>query len=720
MRRAAEVVFGSQAAYRIGVGTYDQDKVGLGTCMVQKNDSGNEGKYVGPMPVGLIRPFEFATPIPGVFPWAMQWSNSNTAAVDWVFLADNAAAAATRRLMMATLDRLTGAFAIQGFITITFPSGATNNTIRAMRMTYDKHTVGTVGVSGTAVTGASTTWLTDRACIGNRIGFGSTDPTQISTWYEISAMASDTSITLTASAGTISSGTPYVIEDLRSIIVTTNATTTNGGLFVVKGLRPETFASGGTAIGAASTTDNVRACFWLADATTETNTVASGMGLEPVTDKQNHVAWVLDTLANPVAFKYNLRAALTLTAGKDTTTLLLKTGSGGAVTGTTSQANNCRYAQASHGPGSGIGCLYFTTTTRVYRSAQTSGITGASTTWLSGGDVMTEVPPGSANTFAASALMNSIEYAGTIDKFLIAVNSTTSPFNSYLTAYNASASQLDRIFGVDTRQIDQSSVDATTTPHPSMTGASYSAWVEGGMAYLATIGATAILNRVYAVPLSSDWEYSAASVGYVIAPRIACPDIDKFKRAFAQEAQIVGGATSKNLGRTTLGWRMSYRTAGISDNSGSWTLLDGSGDMAGIAGAAYIQFKLEFRTLEGHMIPARICNVGITYDDVSTESHYQFSATKSDATNKRFAWRFSTAFGGSVPALRVRLYDAVTGSQLVDDNTASPTGTFEKSTDGTTFVAWTNADKGNETTYLRYTPASLADSINVRPVLTLN
>jgi len=28
--------------------------------------------------------------------------------------------------------------------------------------------------------------------------------------------------------------------------------------------------------------------------------------------------------------------------------------------------------------------------------------------------------------------------------------------------------------------------------------------------------------------------------------------------------------------------------------------------------------------------------------------------------------------------------------------------------------------KGNETTYLRYTPASLADSINVRPLLTLN
>ena len=119
-------------------------------------------------------------------------------------------------------------------------------------------------------------------------------------------------------------------------------------------------------------------------------------------------------------------------------------------------------------------------------------------------------------------------------------------------------------------------------------------------------------------------------------------------------------------------------------------------------------------------IPARINGLTLIYDDLSNDSHYQPSVNFSSTTSKQFAWRFSTAFGSTVPTLRIRLYDAVTGGLLVDDNSAAPTGTWEKSTDAVSFVAWTNADKGNETTYLRYTPLSLADSIKVRALLTLN
>src|SRR5690606_22635495 len=120
----------------------------------------------------------------------------------------------------------------------------------------DKHTVGTVSVSGTAVTGTSTNWQTDGACVGNRTGFGSTDPTQITTWFEITAIASNTSLTLDSSPGTLAGGTPYVIEDLRVVAATTNNTATNGGLFVAKGLRPEAFIPSGTTIPAATTVDN--------------------------------------------------------------------------------------------------------------------------------------------------------------------------------------------------------------------------------------------------------------------------------------------------------------------------------------------------------------------------------------------------------------------------------------------------------------------------------
>ena len=44
--------------YTLPGGTYDQDKLGLGKLMTRKNDVGNTGKWVGPIPLTLTRPFE--------------------------------------------------------------------------------------------------------------------------------------------------------------------------------------------------------------------------------------------------------------------------------------------------------------------------------------------------------------------------------------------------------------------------------------------------------------------------------------------------------------------------------------------------------------------------------------------------------------------------------------------------------------------------------------
>lgn len=75
-----------------------------------------------------------------------------------------------------------------------------------------------------------------------------------------------------------------------------------------------------------------------------------------------------------------------------------------------------------------------------------------------------------------------------------------------------------------------------------------------------------------------------------------------------------------------------------------------------------------------------------------------------------------------MPTLRIRLYNAETGGLLLDDTTtASADGTWEKSTnDGGAWGSYNTTDKGNETTYIRYTPTSLADDIKVRALLTQN
>ena len=82
-------------------------------------------------------------------------------------------------------------------------------------------------------------------------------------------------------------------------------------------------------------------------------------------------------------------------------------------------------------------------------------------------------------------------------------------------------------------------------------------------------------------------------------------------------------------------------------------------------------------------------------------------------------WWFGSAWGSTVPTLRIRLYDANNNNLLVDDNTLTPSGTFEKSTnDGVNWSTYDTSDRINSTTYIRYTPASLADNIKIKFLLT--
>lgn len=691
--------------------SYDATKTNLGTLIQQRTGSNAIDKYAGPMPIGLARPMEASTSIAVAYPHVVAYSPTT----HWVFLAENSTAAATRRIVMYTYDVPTSTFTWNGFITLTFPV-ATVHTIRGFRISRELYTTGTVGVSGTSVTGSGTDWSDSRLCVGSRIGFGSTDPTQITTWYEISAIGSNTSITLTTSAGTISSGTAYVIEDLRCLVSTTNATVTNGGLFVVKGLREANFSPGGTTIPAATTVDNIRAVYWLADAATVTNTVSCGLAIEEKDSWTQQFIYIIDgTTTTCRVYKYNIRAALgSLSSGRSTSAFTLVTGAQ-TPTGTVSQLNNGRVGILNHGPGSGVESLYFTTTTRVYRAAL-SAITSGFTLWQ--GDAMVEVPPGGSATYPLTSALSSVEIAGQIDR-LIVISTGTAGARSYVTRYNTNSDPFDHIFLSDDKQYDQSLADSGGTPHPAIGATAFSVWSEDGIAYLCRLGTAATLNQMYAVPLGAHWTYAGGTPNQrLITPSLPTPNAVKFSRLYINHALYLGSGT---FGMATEAHRTFFRTTGITDNSGAWTLVDDVSDMSGIAPGSEIQFMFEFKVIGLTCIPTRIYSLSLTYEDDTTDSHYQPSVANSDSANKRFAWRFSTAFGSTVPTLRVRLFDAVTGGLLVSDTTVGSTGTWEKSTDnGQTWGVYNTTDKGNENTYIRYTPASLGNDIKVRALLTQN
>ena len=159
----------SLSTYRYGVDSYDSTKLGLGRLIYQQTGSGEAG-FAGPVIKSVARPMEQTTTIASQFPWAMQWQNNTAGELDWVFLADLATAAATRRINAYIFNRRTAVWTWQGFVTVTFPT-ATAYTIRGFRMTYDMEITGTVAVSGTAVTGTNTLFQTNTVAVGNRIGF---------------------------------------------------------------------------------------------------------------------------------------------------------------------------------------------------------------------------------------------------------------------------------------------------------------------------------------------------------------------------------------------------------------------------------------------------------------------------------------------------------------------------------------------------------------------
>lgn len=729
---------------------------------------------------------------------------------EWVFLADNAATAATRRISLFLFNRLTSEFSWRGFVTLTYPAGGGNQIIRGMRVIYEKYTTGTVAVSGATVTGTSTLWSSDRIAIGSRIGFGSTDPTQIDTWYYINAVGSNTSITIqsnvtasgtggTAANLSISSDTAYVIEDLRILTATTAVVIAAGGLSMATGISYDDFVVGGTTIAAATTVDKTKAVYSLVDrdsiystgtvavSTTAVtgsgtswaaathlgckigfgstnpasittwytisavgsttgitlsssagtigagtayvivggNGIAGGLAIDEKTSWTAQDAYIIEVQAatTPQIYKYNFRADMTLlggiTAGKTAANFTLVTGLQ-TVTGNVSQTNNGRIGILNHGPGSGVKCLYFATTSRICR-APLIDITSGSTTWVA--DAMSEVPTGGTGTYSVSNLMSAVEIADQIDRLIITTTgagTTTAHHRAYISQYDASGSRpFDHIFLVDTGQQDQSAADSDSAPHPNPQGALLSVWSQNGLAYVVRTGTASTTNVMYTVPIGADWDYADGTVKQkLITPALSTTNAVKFARVYVNNADYLGNA---GLTMPTEPVRIYYRTSGISDDSGSWVLVDPTGDISGASAADEIQFAIEFRTIGGICIPNRIYNICCTYEDDTTDSHYQPSVGKSSLASKIFAWRFSTAFGGTVPTLRIRLYDSVTGGVLLDDTTtASASGTWEKTTDGSTWGAYNTTDKGNDTTYIRYTPTTLADNIKVRALLTQN
>ena len=774
-----------------GITTYDANYTMLGSLFKQYSGATSSDNFISLLPSAMMNLPEVA--IPMSYPYVYQWSSN----IFWIFMQTTAGVAVTRNYGLVEYNLSANTLTYKGFITLQGTQIAGNKTVRGFRAYVYETTGGTVSASASStITGSGTAWQADRIAVGARIGFGSTDPTQITTWYEITAIASDTSLTI-GNTVTVSAGSSYVIEEIRLYCGITNATLQNSGMYIIKGLNYSTFQLGGTNITESTTVDNIRASYLIKDfapavftvtiaspgvftlnnhglrlndaifftttgalptglgvnttvyvtstsLTTNTFTVSSapngapintsgtqsgthtlytamsitnaGLAMDEPISPTEHNIYFLNaevTATNARLIKYNVRAALTPNSANGATGALSLRTQPVLITGSIGQLNNGRLFTVQHGSASGVKSVYFATTTRIYRCTE-SLILDNSSTFIS--DQMLEIPPGGLSNAAylQTASMVNVDYSSSLDRLLIPTS--VGRLATYSAQYNTSGTlPFERIFGTNVGRY-KLGITPTGTVDGLFPQATVSIWSEAGLFFASPVTNTSGLNWLLVFPGGGDGFYGSTTNQRVITPKMATPNAESFYRCYVEHAEYLG---TYSLGFPPESYRAFFRTTGIDDNSGAWTEVPTGGDMSSYSPSTHIQFMFEFDILGEVCAPAKVYGVTIVYNDFTTDQHYQPSVKYSDYVNKRFAWWFGVAWGTTVPTLRVRLYDADNNNLLVDDNTASPSGTFEKSTDnGSTWGSYNTTDRGNSTTYIRYTPASLADNIKVKFILT--
>jgi hypothetical protein len=242
-----------------------------------------------------------------------------------------------------------------------------------------------------------------------------------------------------------------------------------------------------------------------------------------------------------------------------------------------------------------------------------------------------------------------------------------------------------------------------------------SIYSENGFLYIARNSAAALTNQIYCLPLLAHRTWADSTGEYVITPKFSTVGAVKYYRVYVSCEKQRGDTT---FGCATEEFDLLYRTAGISDNSGAWTLFSSEDyDLTGVV-SNEIQFKIRFKVLGTWCIPSRIYSIALVYEDSNTDSHYTPSVNKSNVTNRIFAYRQSTAWGSNIPNLRIRLYNAATSGSVLDDTVnASASGIWQYSVDGTNWLTW-DATKDTVGYYIRYTATTLPSSIIVRALLT--
>jgi hypothetical protein len=682
---------------------YDSTKLNLGNQMGVFTGPTLFDNYTGPLKIGLTRASEIVT-----IPISTVHINTLDDRYDEVYMIQTVSSAATTCILaLFIFDKETSEYSYKGGLNLTMgPSNVYN--VRNFEVHSNYYTEGTISCNGTSLTGVGTFWQDDRLCAGSRIGFGSTNPNEITEWYEIESINSNTGITLTSDAGIISSSTPYVIHDLRVTFAQHNSTlVSNSGLVVVKGLRPELFQINRTVIPLATTIDNIRAVYriYIAGITTG-NVIASGTS-EPFSGWKSQKYYINTAIgtggsSRTIIYVLDFRDNLILSSGISTQ-LLLST-SNPFVLNSIQSGQTLVYATLNHGPTKGIPCLFFSATNRLY-SVEIRKIKENSDDFLGGSYILN--PPGSTVTYSITTISN-FEYDDVLDQFILMCGS-----KSIITKFSTNGEQSPICFGADDRQLDSLNSDSEAIPHLSIPNYVYR--VKNGFLHVTRPFAATNLGQLYALPYNSHQEWAFDTNSYLVTPKVELNDATKLYYITPIFFQKLG---SETFSIQTESFRIFYRTNGIDNNTGKWGRLNDLGELNEIF-TKEIQFAFTFKILGTFCIPARLKGFIITYEDNSTNDNYVPSLENNSIENRIFAWYQTKKWEfQNIPNLIITVSDIKTKQIVIKDTTnLARVGVWEYSeNDGVNWNTW-DTTKNQVGNLIRYTADTLPNGKNIKVIL---
>jgi hypothetical protein len=589
----------------------------------------------------------------------------------------------------------TGAFTFKGQIQCNHESAAYTdlNDFRISNYTFSN---GTASANNFLVQGVDTSFVDSRITIGARIGFGATEPSLITQWYEITAIISNNLLTIDTNVE-IPLNTPYVIEELRIYFAV------EIGIYVVKGIHFGLFSLSKTTFPTVNMiNENKSRCIFRLRH--PSMSLVRGFTLGPIINNSTQYLYVVNSSTsldrNTSFFVFNCLENFISSGGQVYNAFVLNTDTSNALSSHFTNRNNCLvYADINDGIFNEPS-LYLMTRFSIFRIP------------------VKNIVQGTNNLFKDYSYYGSL-YFGRSYSFSYDWNSSNptnltydKETNTFL-AHTQSRNYVSLVFGYGRkndyprsflgngygriyRHRDSRLKDVLFCQFNGSFDVVDGYLIDLGQSLDNNSGRHANFLQIF--PYGADFSLDKYADNYIICPAI---DISFFKSIKQININFSSFVSTGEFAMPTENFRVYYRNTGIEDNTGNWILIDKNKDLSYLPTNKKIQIMFSLRNHGQTGISAEIFS-------------YHIVGVKKYSLPKEFKWNINNSnnlgtFGfdqikiaNSLNYLKISIYDENNDLILYDDSLSNNNGNFQYFSSNT----WSNGIGSNQINTMRkYIPS---------------